>query len=120
MLNDIRLGRAIMAQVQQAIFGLVTSAGLAAVSITPSARAEIIPAATMARGVQMTHAQCASQQLAVWVTVGRSGYCIRYYLSTAGGQGSTPVVHLSGDKLGRYIPKSEAFTETSAKDDIDT
>jgi hypothetical protein len=45
----------------------------------------------------MTQTQCAAIPQAVWVISRGRSFCIRYYLSTAGGQGSTPVVFLGGD-----------------------
>ena len=61
------------------------------------ARAEIIRVADMWHGLVVTQAQCAAISQAAWVTVGGRAFCMRYYLSTAGGQGTRPVVLLRGD-----------------------
>jgi hypothetical protein len=63
----------------------------------------------------MTPAQCAAHRSAVWVLVGQQGFCVRYYVSTAGGQGDTPVVFLEGDKLGVYDPKTRTFRPRPGK-----
>jgi hypothetical protein len=102
---------------QRLACGLAVSA--LAMLAPSSANAEVIPVAQMVRGVSMTQTQCAAQALAVWVVVARNGYCIRYYLSTAGGQGLKPVVYLTGDKLGPYRPKTKQFVNVD-KDGIDT
>jgi hypothetical protein len=62
------------------------------------ARAETITARDMLRGTDMTAQECAQIPNSVWVTAYGRGVCMRYYLSTAGGQGDQPVVFLSGDK----------------------
>ena len=48
-------------------------------------------------GVVMTQPQCVAIPQAVWVSPRGRSFCMRYYLSTAGGQGSKPVVFLGGD-----------------------
>lgn len=108
-----------MTKIQQILSGSTVSVALAAATFALPARAEIIPVAQMLRGVTMSQAQCAAQASAVWVVVARQGYCIRYYLSTAGGQGTKPVILLDGDKLGAYNPKTETFSEVD-KEDVDT
>jgi hypothetical protein len=62
------------------------------------AAAEIIPAVQQARGLPINQMQCAAIRQAVWVTAKRQGFCIRYYVSTAGGTGTRPVVFLQGDE----------------------
>ena len=47
-------------------------------------------------------------------------FCIRYYLSTAGGGGSRLVVFLQGDRLGRLNPQTGEFAPTSREQDLDT
>ena len=61
------------------------------------AQAHIVPVADMLRGIRMTPAQCAAIPMTVWLKVMGRDFCIRYYLSTAGGEGSRPVVFLQGD-----------------------
>jgi hypothetical protein len=90
-----------------------------AASATPAA-AEVIPAERMARGIAMTQQQCAAWPLTVWVTVANHGYCVRYYMSTVGGEGDTPVVFLQGDRLGKYNLRTRQFERVSRDQDIDT
>jgi hypothetical protein len=59
--------------------------------------ADIIRLVDMWHGLVMTQAQCAAVSQAVWVSVSGRSFCMRYYLSTAGGQGNRPVVFLNGD-----------------------
>jgi hypothetical protein len=53
----------------------------------------------MIRGITTTHAQCALQPQAVWVTADGQDFCVRYYVSTVGGQGPRPVVFLNADQI---------------------
>jgi hypothetical protein len=76
---------------------------------TTQARAEIIPVADMLRGTHVTQAQCAARPDAVWVTAYGYDFCIRYYLSAAGGEGLQPIVYLAGDQLGLYDPNTRSF-----------
>jgi PAN domain len=48
-------------------------------------------------GIVITQQQCAAIPQAVWVSPKGRSFCMRYYLSTAGGQGSRPVVLFRGD-----------------------
>ena len=82
--------------------------------------AEIIPFETMLRGVESIPAQCASKSQSVWVATFGRGFCVRYYLSTAGGTGDRPVVVLQGDKLGPLDPKTGEFQNATRADDVDT
>jgi PAN domain len=59
--------------------------------------ADIIKWQDLYSGFTMTQAQCAAIPQAVWVSPKGYSFCIRYYLSTAGGGGSRPVVFLGGD-----------------------
>ncbi len=83
---------------------------------TAPARAETIAVADMLRGIDMTPGQCAMLPSAVWVTSMGRGFCIRYYLSTAGGEGARPVVFLQGDRFGRLDLKTGVFERTDEKD----
>jgi len=87
-----------------------------------ASQAHIIPISELQQGIFMTQAQCAALPSAVWVIVQSRPYCIRYYLSTAGGEGPRPVVFLQGDKLGSFNTKTGAFKPDPAKPekDIDT
>jgi hypothetical protein len=75
---------------------LVTGAGFA----SDRAGADIIKRDDMLRGVTMTRAQCAAISQALWLNVYGQDFCVRYYLSTAGGEGPRPVVFLNGDSNG--------------------
>jgi hypothetical protein len=85
-----------------------------------AAYAEVIPARQMAQGVKSTPAQCAMNPNAVWVTVARRGFCIRYYMSSAGGEGPVPVVWLSGDKLGRVDMRTREISLREDERDVTT
>jgi len=87
-------------------------AGVALVSsvlAAPLARADIVSAAAMMRGVSITPEQCSALPQAVWVSTHGKSFCVRYYLSTAGGDGRRPVVMLQGDQLGRFDARSGRF-----------
>jgi hypothetical protein len=76
---------------------LMALAGLSAA--TPAA-ADIIKKDDSLRGIPPDRAQCAAQPQAVWVNVDGMDFCVRYYMSTAGGEGPRPVVLLEGDHFG--------------------
>ena len=84
------------------------------------ADAEIIPLADMMRGIEMTAAECAAKPLAVWVNAYGKSFCVRYYMSSVGGTGTTPVVYLSGDKLGVLDRRARTFTPGPDERDVDT
>ena len=48
----------------------------------------------------MTRAQCDAAQQTLWLNVSGREFCVRYYLSTAGGEGSRPVIFLNGNSNG--------------------
>ena len=98
-----------------ALIGAILLLGAA----TPS-RAHIIPLAELVSGITMTPAQCAALPQAVWVGVAGREFCIRYYLSAAGGEGTRPMVFLQGDRLGRLNLKTGEFALTARDKDIDT
>jgi hypothetical protein len=98
---------------------------LAGVSVLPlataiPAAAEVIKLADLQQGITMTPAQCAALPSAVWVSVKNRSFCMRYFLSTAGGDGSRPVVYLSGDKIGTLNMKTGAWAPSADDKDIDT
>ena len=68
--------------------------------VADPAGADIIKKEDMLRGFTMTRAQCAAIQQTVWVNAYDQDFCVRYYLSTAGGEGSRPVVFWNGDSNG--------------------
>jgi hypothetical protein len=45
---------------------------------------------------------------------------VRYYISTAGGEGKRPVVFLQGDQLGKFNVKTWTWMDTSEAKDVDT
>ena len=77
----------------------------AAVAAT-SAGAEIIKKEDMLRGITTTHVQCAATAQTLWLNVDKQDFCVRYYLSTAGGEGTRPVVFLQGDHFGTVDTKT--------------
>ena len=70
-------------------------------------QAHIVPLADMMHGILMTPVQCAAIPQTVWIDVKGRAFCMRYYLSTAGGEGLRPLVFLQGDKLGRLDPRHD-------------
>jgi dienelactone hydrolase len=86
--------------------GLTLAAALLA---AVPARAEIIKFSALMRGLTMTSEQCAALPQAVWITASGNSFCVRYYLSTAGGTGDRPVVMLQGDQIGRFDPRTQSF-----------
>ena len=82
-------------------------------ALAPSG-AEIIKKEDMLRGITTTRDQCAATRQTLWLNVDNQDFCVRYYLSTAGGEGMRPVVFLHGDhfttvntKTWQWIPVSE-------------
>jgi hypothetical protein len=84
------------------------------------ARAEVFKKEDMLRGVTITHAQCDATAQALWLSVHGRDYCVRYYLSTAGGEGRRPVVFLQGDQKLKLDMKSWSWLDTSEAKDIDS
>jgi hypothetical protein len=89
------------------------------VAATPG-RADIIKKEDMLRGITMTRAQCAAIANTVWVDASGRDLCVRYYLSTMGGEGPRPVVFIQGDYFGTLDPKSWSFPDTKDATDINT
>src|SRR6266852_2590854 len=77
-----------------ALLGITLAA--AALAAT-GAGAEIIKKEDMLRGITTTRDQCAATPQTLWLNVDKQDFCVRYYLSTAGGEGTRPVVFLQGD-----------------------
>jgi hypothetical protein len=84
------------------------------------APAEIFKKADLLRGITITHAQCEATLQTLWLNVHGRDFCVRYYLSTAGGEGPRPVVFLQGDELGKINRKTWTWSDTSEAKDIDT
>jgi pimeloyl-ACP methyl ester carboxylesterase len=51
----------------------------------------------LTRGVTVSESQCKTLRNAVWVRVDGTGYCVRYWISTAGGSKDDAVVFVHGD-----------------------
>ena len=77
----------------------------AAVAAT-SAGAEIIKKEDMLRGITTTRDRCAATPQTLWLNVDKQDFCVRYYLSTAGGEGMRPVIFLTGDHFGTVNTKT--------------
>jgi len=86
---------------------------------TPT-HAEVIRAADMLQGVTITQPQCAAVPDTVWVKVFGRPFCVRYYISSSGGEGRRPVVFLQGDKFGKLDGRTRSFYETEKFKDVDT
>jgi hypothetical protein len=93
---------------------------LACALLPGPARSDVIRLSDMLRGITVTEAQCAAIHQTVWVSVMEKDFCIRYYISTAGGEGSQPVVFLQGDKLGRLNTQSRTFEPHPHEKDLNT
>ena len=99
----------------------LAGAALFAATLLPlPARADTIRLADMLNGIAVTEAQCAAIHQTVWVSAMERDFCIRYYISTAGGEGREPVVFLQGDKLGRLNTQSRSFEPRPEDKDLDT
>jgi pimeloyl-ACP methyl ester carboxylesterase len=91
-----------------------------AVMAATGAEADIIKKEDMLRGITITRPQCAAIEQAVWVNASGRDFCVRYYLSTAGGEGTRPVVFIQGDYFGRLDPKTWNWADPSDARDINT
>src|SRR6266849_7379267 len=80
----------------------LAAAGVAATG----AGAEIIKKEDMMRGITTTRVQCAATAQTLWLNVDKQDFCVRYYLSTAGGEGTRPLVFLQGDYFGNVDPRT--------------
>ena len=121
---ELRPMEAVMSSANQkrgfrSISGALTAAVLLLGAAIP-ARAHMIPVADLIRGITVTQAQCAALPQAVWVNVTGREFCIRYYLSTAGGEGTRPAVFLQGDRLGKLNLKTGEYTSSGRDKDLDT
>ena len=83
------------------------------------AGAEIIRKEDMLRGITMTREECAAKPQTLWLRVYDRNFCVRYYLSTAGGQSSRPIVILNGDSNGA-IGKDWNWKDPSKASDDNT
>jgi len=104
-----------MSSLSRRLAGSARLAGLAGLALAASllaaasARADIIKFSALMRGLTMTQEQCSALPQAVWISAAGKSFCVRYYLSTAGGSGDRPVVMLQGDQIGRFDPRTQSF-----------
>jgi hypothetical protein len=100
---------------------LLSALGLAGALLAASgASAEVFKKEDLMRGTTITHAQCDATAQTLWLNVDGRDFCVRYYLSTAGGEGQRPIVFLQGDQLGKFSIKNWSWTDTSEARDMDT
>ncbi len=85
-----------------------------------SARADIVSLSDQLRGTVVSQRQCEELPRAVWLHVAGRDFCMRYYLSMAGGQGSRAFVFLQGDRLGRLNGVTGEFSPGPRDKDVDT
>ena len=95
-------------------------AGTLLFATTALARADIVPLADQLRGTTMSQQQCEELPRAVWLVVSGREFCVRYYLSMAGGAGPRAFVFLQGDRLGRLNGATGEFSPGARDRDVDT
>jgi hypothetical protein len=100
--------------------GLSAFAVVAALMTATPSIAETLRKDDMLRGVTMSQAQCAAIPQAVWVNVYGRDFCVRYYMSSVGGEGKHPVVFLQGDQFGPLDGKAFQWKDPSGTKDVDT
>jgi hypothetical protein len=100
------------------IWSAIVLAG--ALTAATAAGADIIKREDMLHGVTITRPQCAAIEQAVWLSVSGRDFCVRYYISTAGGEGPRPLVFLQGDYFGKLDPKTWTWVDPSDAKDINT
>jgi hypothetical protein len=98
---------------------LVLTTVLCAGAAIPAA-ADIITIKDMVAGIKITREQCDELKQAVWVKAYGRDFCVRYYMSTAGGDGRKPLVFLQGDKLGPLDRKGNFSKVPEQTKDVDT
>jgi hypothetical protein len=84
------------------------------------ARADIVSLSDQLRGTIVSQPQCEELPRAVWLNVAGRDFCMRYYLSMAGGPGSRAFVFLQGDRLGRLNGATGEFSPGPRDKDVDT
>lgn len=87
---------------------------------TDRAGAEILRKEESLRGITMTREECAAKPQTMWLNVYNQDFCVRYYLSTAGGEGTRPVVILNGDHNGPVDPVRWTWAEPDKAKDVNT
>jgi pimeloyl-ACP methyl ester carboxylesterase len=99
--------------------GVFVAMLLAVVAANPAAT-EIIRKEDTLRGITMTREECAAKMQTVWVNVYGRNFCVRYYFSTAGGEGTRPVIILNGDSVSTIDTKRWVWKDPSEAKDVDT
>ena len=84
------------------------------------AGAEILRKEESLRGITMTREECAAKPQTMWLNVYNQDFCVRYYLSTAGGEGTRPVIILNGDHNGPVDPARWTWAEPAKAKDVNT
>jgi hypothetical protein len=97
---------------RDALAALIVAGGL---FVPSGAGADVIKSEDMLRGVTTTRAQCDATPQTLWVNAFGQDFCVRYYLSTAGGEGPRPVVFLNGDRFWPVNPKTWQWAPSTAK-----
>ena len=93
---------------------------LGALVTAGSVDAEVFKKEDMLRGITISREQCTATPQTLWLNVYRRDFCVRYYISTAGGEGSRPVVFLQGDENVKLDQKTWNWIDTSGAKDRDT
>lgn len=93
---------------------------LAACALTQGVQAETFRVEDMIRGVNISSQQCSTIARAVWVNQHGYGFCIRYYLSTAGGESGKPIVFLQGDQFGALNLRTGTFEVPNGTKDTES
>jgi hypothetical protein len=117
-LHDMLRSTAISRMPSGRVLSVIALAG--ALLAATGAGAEIFKKEDLLRGVTITRAQCDATAQTLWLNVHGRDFCVRYYLSTAGGEGPHPVVFLQGDQLGKFNPKTWTWIDPSEAKDVDT
>jgi hypothetical protein len=94
------------------LLGVLFALSLLSIAI---ARGEIVQTSVLGAGKSITQAECAALPGAVWVTALTRNFCIRYYLSTAGGEGTRPVVFVQGDYVKTEDESTDDLTKEAAR-----
>jgi hypothetical protein len=110
-------GNRIGMSASRSLFGILLASALLTAN---GATAEIIQKQDLLRGITITREQCEATSQTLWLNVHRRNFCVRYYLSTAGGEGARPVVFLQGDQLGTLNRKDWTWIEPLKAQDVDT
>src|SRR4029077_4790496 len=89
-------------------------------AVAIGAAAEATPLASdrdMVTGVSVTEADCKAQMGRLWVKVDNRGFCVRFWLSTAGGSKDEALVAFNGDIGGRIDGKLQLLEQVRSISD---